>query len=148
MSEATAQPVPRRRHRFPAGQSANPKGRPVGSRNKMTILAERLMGGDAEEVVRAAIEGAKNREPVPLRLCMERISPRLRHRPLDFELPAIVTVEDAERGSTALLAAIACGDVAPQEAVPIINALTAHVGLVEAGSQAKRLAEIEAKLAS
>jgi hypothetical protein len=36
--------------RFRPGQSGNPAGRPVGSRNKATLAAEALLDGEAEKL--------------------------------------------------------------------------------------------------
>ena len=45
---------------FPKGVSGNPHGCARGSRHKASLLAERLMEGDVEEVVRAVVTAAKN----------------------------------------------------------------------------------------
>ena len=45
---------------FQSGQSGNPAGRPRGARGKATILAEGLFDGEAEAIIRTAIELAKS----------------------------------------------------------------------------------------
>ena len=37
---------------FEKGQSGNPAGRPPGSRNKATVLAETMFQGAGEEIIR------------------------------------------------------------------------------------------------
>jgi Family of unknown function (DUF5681) len=44
---------------YEKGQSGNPAGRPPGSRNKATILAETMFQGEAETIIRRAIDKAK-----------------------------------------------------------------------------------------
>ena len=44
---------------YEKGQSGNPAGRPPGSRNKSTILAEAMFQGEAETIIRMAIDKAK-----------------------------------------------------------------------------------------
>jgi Family of unknown function (DUF5681) len=38
--------------RFAPGQSGNPAGRPKGARNRMTVFAEALRSGEADELMR------------------------------------------------------------------------------------------------
>src|ERR1700752_3483198 len=80
---------------FQPGQSGNPAGRPRVSRNKATIIAEKLLDDCAGELTRAAIARAFDGAPAALGSCMDRLVPRLRHRPLDFDLPQLVTLADA-----------------------------------------------------
>lgn len=53
--------------------------------------------------------------------------------------------EDAVGASSALLAAVAAGDVTPDEAGRVMALLTAHKALVEAGDLEARIAALEAK---
>jgi Family of unknown function (DUF5681) len=44
---------------FAPGQSGNPKGRPVGSRNRATLAIDALLDGEGEVLTRKAITLAK-----------------------------------------------------------------------------------------
>jgi len=44
---------------FQKGKSGNPAGKPKGVRNRATLMAEKLMQDDAEDVIRAVTEKAK-----------------------------------------------------------------------------------------
>jgi hypothetical protein len=44
---------------FEKGQSGNPAGRPPGSRNKATILAEAMFQGEAEGIIRMVLDKAR-----------------------------------------------------------------------------------------
>ena len=75
--------------RFRKGQSGNPSGRPRGARNKTTLAVEALLDGEAEVLTRKAVERAKEGDSVALRLCLERILPPRKDRPVSFALPKI-----------------------------------------------------------
>src|SRR3954469_16604258 len=71
---------------FQKGQSGNPSGKPKGTRHRVTMAAETLMEGEAEAITRKAIELAKEGDSPALRLCMDRIYPPRRDRPVRFRL--------------------------------------------------------------
>ena len=72
--------------RFRKGRSGNPKGRPAGARNKATQTAELLLDGEAEALTRRAVELALAGDGMALRLCLERIIPPRRGRPVQLGL--------------------------------------------------------------
>ena len=53
---------------FPKGHSGNPAGRPRGSRNHSTLMAEILLEGEAEALTRRAIELALEGDTTALKL--------------------------------------------------------------------------------
>jgi hypothetical protein len=53
---------------FHKGQSGNPAGRKRGSKNTLTLMREVLLEGEAEAIMRRAIDGGLNGEELPLRL--------------------------------------------------------------------------------
>jgi hypothetical protein len=59
---------------FPKGQSGNPRRRPVGARNTTTVMAEQLLDGESEVLIRKVIERAKEGDMGALRLCLDRAS--------------------------------------------------------------------------
>src|SRR5262245_1308329 len=73
---------------FEKGESGNPAGRPLGSRNRATLLMESLMADDAEAIGRKAIELAKGGDLAAIRLCVDRLAPTRKGKPVPFELPA------------------------------------------------------------
>ena len=72
---------------FQSGQSGNPAGRPKGARGKATIMAEGMLDGEAQDIIRAAIDLAKAGDVAAIRVCLDRIAPRRRDCPVAFELP-------------------------------------------------------------
>lgn len=109
--------------RFQPGQSGNPAGRPRGSRNKRTIIVEKLLDDSAGELTTAAIARATEGDPAALRACMDRVAPRLRHRPLDFALPDLVTLADTPVAINAIARGLAHGDLDLEEAAALMRAV-------------------------
>ena len=124
---------------FKAGRSGNPEGRPRGSRNKTTIAVEALLDGEAKAIARKAVEKALEGDMGALRLCLERVLPPRRDRPVVFDLPKIEGASDALNASSAVLTACAAGTLSPGEAVEIMGLISSYVRVLE-------MTEIEAKL--
>jgi hypothetical protein len=118
-------------------------GRPKGSRNKTTLAVEALLEGDAEAITQKAIELAKEGDGPAIRLCMDRLAPPRKDSPVMFELPVIATAADTVAASAALLAAVAEGDISPDEASRVMGLLTAHKALVETCDLETRIAALE-----
>lgn len=63
-------------HLFQPGQSGNPAGKPKGAQDKRLVL-RRMLEARGPEVVETLLDMALNdRDPVALKLIMERISPK------------------------------------------------------------------------
>jgi hypothetical protein len=120
-------------------------GRPKGSRNKTTLAVEALLDGEAEALTRAAIEQALEGDTAALRMCLDRIAPARKDSPITMTLPKVETVRDAVAASQHVLAAVAAGEVTPDEAARVMALLTAHKSLVEVGDIEGRIAALEAK---
>jgi uncharacterized protein DUF5681 len=134
-----------RQSQFQSGQSGNPSGRPPGARNKTTLAVEALLDGEAEVLTRKAIELAKAGDLVALRLCLDRVCPPRRDRPVRFTLPELKTAEDAKLAASALLKAVADGDLSPSEASEIGRLLDSYTRILEREEFEKRLIRLEEK---
>ena len=132
--------------RFQPGQSGNPGGRPKGSRNKATLALESLLDGQAEALTQRAIELALAGDMTALRMCLDRILPARKDRPVTFELPAIDSAADAKTASAALLAAVAVGSLTPSEAAEIAKLVDAYLKAIETSEVLARLEKLEQRL--
>lgn len=131
--------------RWKPGQSGNPAGKPKGARHKATQAVEALLEGQAEALTQKAIEKALEGDGVALRLCLERIAPARKDAAVCFDLPAIASASDTVTASSALLEAVAAGNVTPDEASRIMGLLTSHKALVEVCELERRIEALEAK---
>ena len=129
--------------RFQKGKSGNPNGRPPGSRNKTTLAVDALLDGEAETLTRKAIEKAKDGDMAALRLCLDRIAPVRKDRPVTFSLPPIVCAADAANASAALLVAVSAGEITPSEAAEVGRLLETHVKTLEIADLEQRLNKLE-----
>lgn len=125
-------------------QAGNP-GRPRGSRHRTTLAIEALLEGQHQALTQAAIDKALAGDPTALKLCLDRLAPPRRDAPVSFEMPPIETVADTVAASSAVLAAVAAGDVTPDEGGRIMALLSAHRGILETGEMEARIAALEEK---
>ena len=66
------------------GSRGNPAGRPRGARNRTTLAAEVLLGGQIERLTQKAIDAALGGDIAALRLCLQRAAPASRSRPIEL----------------------------------------------------------------
>lgn len=130
--------------KFAPGNSLG--GRKPGARNKATLAVEALLEGQAEALTQSAIKKALEGDGSALRLCLDRIAPARKDAPITFALPPVRTAGDIVTASSALLDAVAAGDVTPDEAGRVMALLSAHKAIVEAGDLETRIAQLEKKL--
>jgi hypothetical protein len=113
--------------RFTKGQSGNPAGRPRGSRNAASLAAEAMLDGEAEALTRKAIDMALAGDTVALKLCIDRIFPVRKDRPVTFALPPITSPRDAADIAAAVAQAVAAGHITPSEAAEIGKVIEVYV---------------------
>jgi hypothetical protein len=120
------------------GQSGNPAGRPKGSRNRSTLLVEAMLDGEAEAVIQAVIDKAKEGDTMAQRLCLDRMAPRLRARESvpAFELPPLNSVAD-------MMPALAGGELSAGEAGKLSKLIDKWVRVLESAELAERFRKIK-----
>ncbi len=114
---------------FKPGQSGNPKGKPKGARHKATLAAEALLDGEAEGLTRKVIELALDGDLAALKMCMDRILPPRKGRPITFTLPEMTDTGDLRAVALAILKAVSEGVVTPEEAVAVAPLIKAAANL-------------------
>jgi hypothetical protein len=126
---------------FVKGQSGNPAGRPPGAPNKATLALEAKLETRADEIVGLLVERALAGQMAAMRMCIERLLPRGRERPVPLELPTIRTGADVERAVAEITAAVGTGAVTPREGLDLIALVERSLRLVQA---ARRMPEEQA----
>ena len=87
---------------FEKGNTAG-RGRPEGSRNKATLLLDKLADAEAEAIQRQVIEAAKGGDLKAAELILARIWPPRRGRPVRLELPPVRTAAEVSDGMAAVV---------------------------------------------
>jgi Family of unknown function (DUF5681) len=110
---------------FKPGQSGNPRGKPKGTRHRATRIVEQLLDQDAKLLAERARDMALAGDTVALRLCLERLCPPRKGRPVTLDLPAIETLADASAAVSRVIASTAAGELTPDEAGSVIALIDA-----------------------
>ena len=126
-----------------SGLSGNPGGRPKGSLNKATLDSQALLDGEAEALTRKVVELAKEGHPVALRLCLERLLPPRKDRPVNFTLPRIEGAEDLVKALRAILEAVAQGEITPAEGQTLTAMLDGYRRGLETADLEARVTALE-----
>lgn len=122
------------------------EGRPQGSRNKATLLAQALLDGEGEKLTRKAIELALGGDIAALRLCLERLLPPRKDRVVSHELPPLETAEDAVRAFASLAHSVSLGEITPGEAGAVSKLMDSFVNALAVSEFEERLKALEEKL--
>jgi hypothetical protein len=124
-------------------QPGNP-GRPPGARHRATLAAEALLDGEAEGLTRKAIDAALGGDMTALRICLDRILPPRKERPVSFKLPSLKSAEDVAAAMAAITEAVAAGELTLAEADAASALVERFVRTLEAGEFDRRLKALEA----
>jgi len=129
--------------RWKKGISGNKAGRPVGSRNYAALLIEQLLEGEAEALIRKAIELGKNGNIQALRFCLELLVPVRRERSVELEIRPSENGEDVPLNFRDILENVAQGRITPAEGESLANILTNHLRTLEAAELDRRVQALE-----
>ena len=115
----------------------------MGSRNNATLACEALLEGQAEALTQKAVEMALAGDVTALKLCIERICPVRRDRPVRFNLPAVTSARDAADISAAVMAAVSNGDITLSEASEIGKLIDSYVKAYQVAELDDRTARVD-----
>jgi hypothetical protein len=93
--------------------------------------------------MRKAIDLAMSGDTIALRLCIERILPARRDRPVSIELPTLGSAGDAVKAMAAITEAVAKSELTPSEAGDLSSLVLNYVKAIGTSELEKRIAAIE-----
>ena len=125
------------------GQSGNPKGRPVGSRNKKNVIAEEFEK-DGSAVARVVMDAALEGDMQAANMVLQRLSPPLRARAekVTFELSPDAPLHQQ---ANQVLASVAEGAIDPETGKLLIDCIQSVAGIRAVDELEKRLIALEEK---
>ena len=142
--------MPTNDHPSPSDQK-RPRGRPfakgnggrkLGARNRASLLADALLEGEEEELVRKGIELAKAGDPQMLKFFLDRILSK--ERPVKINLPLIESRRDLTAAYAAIVQAVGAGEITPSEGsavAALLASIARFIDDVEVVAQFRKMEE-------
>jgi len=125
------------------GVSGNPAGKKPGTRHRATRLAETLLDGEAVELVKKCVEMAIDGDSAAMRICMDRLVPPRKSRPINIDLPDVSTGKGVSLAQGVVVQAVGDGEITPDEASILSSILEARRKSIELADIEIRLGKIE-----
>ena len=122
--------------KFQKGKSGNPGGRPKGRTNPILASIKKAFGGEPEYWEHVA-QAAKDGDRHCLNLLAARVSPPYKSRSVCVELN--IKGDSARDYTSGVLTAVAGGQLPPDEAASLLNAILA-------GEKLEKLEELEQRV--
>ncbi len=134
------------RTRFKPGQSGNPQGRKLGSRNKVSALVDTILEDQAQELAQVALQKAMDGDAVLIKALLDRVCPPRKERTVSLDLPSIDKAQEVPGAMKTILQATAAGELEPGQAATLIQALGGHLKALEMTELEQRLETVEKSL--
>lgn len=128
--------------RYKKGQSGNPKGKPVGTKSRYTLMREAL-ADDLPMLLSRTKEAALEGDMVAMRLLLERALPPIKATSGALELPSLATARTLTGKANAILSAISCGYLSPDVGSALISSLGQVAKLTEFDDLERRIEILE-----
>jgi hypothetical protein len=132
--------------RYLKGKPPGP-GRPPGSRNKATVVLEEIGQEAVGDVIRMVGEKATGGDLRAAAILLARAWPTARGRRVSLDLPAVESAANLVQAQAAVVAAVAAGEISPEEAASLSILLEGQRRAIETLDHDKRIQALERKKA-
>jgi len=119
-------------------------GRRLGSKNRTSLITAALLEGEAEELVRKAVEAALAGNIVMHKFLLGRILPR--ERLIKLDLPRLDFADDAVEAHSAIIRAVSEGRITLSEGAALATVVNSYTHAIDVADVVKRVDELEAKI--
>jgi hypothetical protein len=103
-----------------------------------------LLEGEAEQLLRKAIELALAGNVVMLKFLLGRMLPR--DRLIKLDLPRMDYADDAVEALGAVMQAVSEGEISPSEGAAVATLINSYTQAIDQADQVKRMDALEAKV--
>jgi uncharacterized protein DUF5681 len=128
--------------RFQPGHPGGP-GRPLGSRNRATVLLDELAEGKGQDLLNKVMDEALGGDMRAAEIVLQRIWPVRRGRAVALKLPAIKTPDDVVAALGAVADSVAAGDITPDEGQAVASILETKRKAIETVDLTSRVEALE-----
>lgn len=119
------------------------RGRPRGSRNRATLMAQELLDNHAEPLIRKCLVSALQGDSKAMQLCLERILPARRELPLKIGKLPLGTAAELSRASEAITQKVATGQLTPSQGQAMAELIERRRKVIETENIDRRLQALE-----
>ena len=134
--------------KFQKGKSGNPAGRPQGTRNHATLLAERLLEDQIREICATVVAEACAGNMQAAKIVLERILPPKKDRPIRINLPEMNSCTDLAKSMSFVINAVGSGQISPSEGEAIARILDMHAKTLELSDKYRDFCSLDIRLAT
>jgi hypothetical protein len=131
--------------KFKPGKSGNPCGKPRGALNQTTRAALEVLGGDLEAITQECIKQAKEGNLMAVKLVLDKLIPSAKELPLSLSLPKVEGAATLPAALSAVMAAVAQGEITPGEGQAVCSMLENYRRGLELTELEARLTALEEK---
>ena len=128
--------------RFKRGNPGGP-GRPEGSRNKATLVLDKIAGDAGAEILQKLVEAAKAGDMRAAELVLSRLWPARKGRPISMQIPPIENAADVVKALGAVADAVAAGEITPDEGAAVSSVLETKRKAIETVDVLARIEALE-----
>jgi hypothetical protein len=143
MAKESANTGKKQGSKWKKGVSGNPAGKKPGTRHRATRLAETLLDGETVALVKKCVEMAIDGDSAAMRICMDRLVPPRKSRPINIDLPAVDTCAGISQAQSVVVQVVADGEITPDEGQVLSSILETRRKTLETADIEVRLGKLE-----